>query len=295
LVVSVYEIKAQYQVQNFVRGRVGAIDAIGAFFKKLFTGSDPEPREDAFAHKAYKYYALTKTRMTYAGESPMQTFSDGHVGNALSFNANEALSGDFYFDICDDLPSEKSSEDLCALMASFYQMSSSRTDNYFSTSVRSGSLGMDEFYGQNGGVQSMIIDVGVYTGGLTRLTVRLFAENPESYKTKHDRVTEWISIVGTILGTIGVIFLAVSNPAGWIATAISITTAVALSVGTAATIERVSSDVSATLNKDYMKGAILERRAYMYEKMFTIKDEKIHLSRIPESDINADIEAMMPD
>ena len=294
LVISVLEQKERYKEQEFVRGTVGAIDAIanvgraiGNFFRWLGNKPQKPPfiRQDAYGIKAYKYYTLAKTKFTTSGTTPMFSFSDGHAGNALSFGAGANENGNpkanKYYDDLDG-------NNILALLASFYQSSSSRKDNYFATCTGSGCLSPEEFYNGKNNVASLNAIVDISTDEDSRLATKKFDLNPEDYKTKHDRVTEVITAIGTAIGTIGAIVINFT-PVGWVSTAVGVIAIVAVSAGALSAIERASSDITKLFNTEVMKGELVNQKAELFGQMFKVKNGVITFNRLSESTIDSSV------
>ena len=292
LVLSVIELKEQYQEQKFVKGRVGAIDAIADFGSSLWnwvTGkgfkSTIEERQDAYGVRAYSYYPAAKGGFTAEGNSPMFSFSDGHIANALSFNASEETPMQVYKGLTDDIDSPI----FASLVASIYQMSSNRKGNYFATTTSSATLTNVEFYNNsNNKTTAVKSNVSLYTGEDTRLPTKFYELDPEDYKTKHDRVTMIVAIIAEVVGIIGCI-VAMCTPVGWIATAATIVAGVAVAVAYAALIERVSSEVTLALNEEAMKDILMQSRAAVYSRSYVLKDGLITFNRVPDKDIDEEV------
>jgi hypothetical protein len=289
LVLSVIELKEQYQEQKFVKGRVGAIDAIADFGSSLWnwvTGkgfkSTIEERQDAYGVRAYSYYPAAKGGFTAEGNSPMFSFSDGHIANALSFNASEETPMQVYTGLTDNLNDPA----FTASVASIYQMSASRKGNYFATTTSSATLTNGEFYNNSTNKTTAVkSSISIYTGEDTRLPTKFYELDPEDYKTKHDRVTMIVAIIAEVVGIIGCI-VAMCTPVGWIATAATIVAGVAVAVTYAALIERVSSEVTLALNKEAMKDVLMKARANIYALAYVLNDGIIEFHRVPEKDID---------
>ena len=292
LVVSVIELKEQYQEQRFVAGRVGALDAIADFGSSLWnwvTGkgwkSTIEERQDAYGHQAYRYYPAAKGLFSGVGGTPMLSFSDGHIANALSFNASEQTPMQLFTGITDNLDDPA----FAPSVASIYQMSANRKGNYFATTTSSASLRTSEFYNYStNSVSSISSNISIYTGEDTRLAIQFYDLDPEDYKTKHDRVTEIIAIAGAVLA--GILAVAAHfTPIGWLADAFAIIAVVSVSVASASLVERVSSDVTKALNTEAMKDVLRKARAHIYSLAFIPKDGVFEFNRVREDLIDEQV------
>ena len=170
-------------------------------------------------------------------------------------------------------------------------MSSSRVSDYYATQVSSVSLSPGEFYNaKSKDIAGVSSNISIYNGESTRLARKFYDLDPLDYKTKHDRVVEIICIVGVILATILAI-VANLTPIGWIATAATALAYTAVAISSLALIERVSSDVTLMLNKEAMKGVLMEVRANIYAMCFILdKDNGVfNFQRQPDKLLDAEV------
>ena len=269
-------MKERYNKQVFYKGKIGAWDAIKSAVKWLFTGSGTEERQDAMADRAYKYYPAAKTNITTETTTPLFSFSDGHVGNAVRFNANteDATKAAGYSD--DDENAESAL--FIARLSTLYQMSDQRVDNYLATTTSSGCLDPKQFYSKKNSVSALKATVNISESDSSRVVTRLFKLNPEDYKTKHDRV---MFIAKIISGLGSLIFM--GTPVG----------AVLFAIYTASLIESAVADNQYENTSAFAKNKYYEAKAEMFNKMFGVENEVIKITRVSENFIDSFMEGML--
>ena len=151
-----------------------------------------------------------------------------------------------------------------------------------------------EFYNAKVAVDTVNIDVNIYTNENSRLATQFFDLNPLDYKTKHDNFVAIVMVIAYVIMAIAAIVY-MCTPAGWAtAAAASIAygvTMAAAAVTIIAAVELASSEVTKQLNPDAVQELLIQTRAELYAQTYILDEDdgRITVNRISDADVKGHV------